>query len=180
MFGKASGFASSYFDFALFPGDGFVLNNAQAGSRSGTGVSAGDVNGDGIDDIIIGARDYDAGFLSNTGGAYVVFGPSTGGTNVDLSTLNGTNGFVIEGHIAGERAGSTVASAGDVNGDGYDDIMVGRYVVFGQVSGFAATLSRRHSTARTASRSSAQAREPRRVTSTATASTTCSSDSEGP
>src|SRR5688572_15626163 len=66
--------------------------------------------------------------------------------NIDLSSLDGTNGFKLSGVAASEQSGYSVASAGDVNGDGFDDMIVGApgastsYVVFGKASGFAANL----------------------------------------
>ena len=81
---------------ALNGTNGFVINGIDGLDDSGFSVSAaGDVNGDGIDDIIIGAH----GGTSNgfdTGESYVVFGSTTGfGSSLDLSVLNGTSGFVI-------------------------------------------------------------------------------------
>lgn len=46
---------------------------------------------------------------------------------IDLSTLNGTTGFQINGEAAGDAAGVSVASAGDMNGDGFDDLIIGAY-----------------------------------------------------
>ena len=64
---------------------------------------------------------------------------------IQLSTLNGTNGFQINGIDGGDRSGFSVASAGDVNGDGFDDLVIGAYgangaagesyVVFGKAGG---------------------------------------------
>jgi outer membrane protein assembly factor BamB len=109
--------------------------------RSDAGMSvdgAGDVNGDGHDDVIIGAPgDGAAGLYS--GGAYVVFGPLNDrpidreeDRSIDLSTL-GAGGFRIEGasgylpdlDIDASRAGRSVSAAGDVNLDGFDDVIVG-------------------------------------------------------
>ncbi|MDH4398175.1 Ig-like domain-containing protein, partial [Sphingorhabdus sp.] len=104
---------------------GFVINGASAYDYSGFSVSsAGDVNGDGLDDLIVGASqsgDQDAG------ASYVVFGKTTG-TSVNLSDIasgTGNLGFVINGASAGDRSGGSVSSAGDVNGDGLDDLIVG-------------------------------------------------------
>ena len=68
--------------------------------------------------------------------------------SLELSSLNGTNGFVINGIDEGDYSGSSVSSAGDINNDGYDDIIIGAdgadpngdnsgesYVVFGKATG---------------------------------------------
>lgn len=112
--------------------DGFVVNGADAQSRSGLAVSsAGDVNGDGIDDILIGAPFASRG-QTNTGEAYVVFGRDTAtsgafAASVDISALDGTDGFALHGDQRSGFAGYAVANAGDINGDGIDDIAVGAY-----------------------------------------------------
>ena len=109
--------------------NGFVINGSDIGARSGHDVSnAGDVNGDGIDDIIIGAYQSDPNGNSNAGKSYLVFGGqdfSSG--NLNLSDLDGTNGFVINGSDALDYSGVSVSDAGDVNGDGIDDIIIGAY-----------------------------------------------------
>ena len=73
--------------------NGFVINGIDAGDNSGFSVSAaGDVNGDGIDDIIIGAQFADPNGSSAAGESYVVFGSDSGfGASLELSALNGTN-----------------------------------------------------------------------------------------
>src|SRR5689334_18539594 len=96
---------------------GFVINGQDAGNYSGFSVAgAGDVNGDGLDDVIVGANFY-AGYAnpeySYTGRSYVVFGTSDG-TPTDLSAIaGGSGGFVINSRFAYDRIGSSVASAGD-------------------------------------------------------------------
>ncbi len=114
---------------ALDGSDGFVLNGVDLADGSGHSVSAaGDVNGDGVDDLLIGARDADPNG-SNSGASYVVFGASgvgTGGT-LELSALDGSNGFVLNGVAAFDRSGYSVSAAGDVNGDGVDDLLIGAY-----------------------------------------------------
>jgi hypothetical protein len=105
---------------------GFVINGAAADDRSGLPVSsAGDVNGDGYDDLIVGASFADPNG-SDSGASYVVFGKANG-TAVNLSAIAGgaSGGFVINGALEGDRAGISVSSAGDVNGDGFDDLIVG-------------------------------------------------------
>ena len=110
----------------LIPARGFIVQGDAAGDNAGFSVSdAGDINGDGIGDFIVGAPDNDAGG-ANAGAAYVVYGRAgTTRTLVDLTTLAAADGFVIQGDAAGDRLARGVSGAGDVNGDGIDDLVVG-------------------------------------------------------
>ena len=101
---------------------GFTIIGAAAHDMSGWSVSgAGDVNGDGFDDLIVGAPAADPG---DPGIGYVVFGKSDGAA-VDLSALCAADGFLIVGAAADDGAGHSVRAAGDVNGDGFADLIVG-------------------------------------------------------
>ncbi|MBD2386561.1 putative Ig domain-containing protein [Cylindrospermum sp. FACHB-282] len=151
VFGSSSSFSPTLNLSTLNGANGFAINGIAQGDRSGSSVSsAGDVNGDGFDDLIIGARYADPNG-SNSGQSYVVFGSSSGfSPTLNLSTLNGANGFTINGIAQGDSSGSSVSSAGDVNGDGFDDLIIGApgadssgqsYVVFGSSSGFSPTLN---------------------------------------
>ena len=155
VFGSATGFGASLDLADLSGANGFVINGEGANDRSGRAVSsAGDVNGDGIDDLLIGANRAENGAAgADSGIAYVVFGSAAGfGASLELSGIDGTNGFAISGVNAGDFAGFTVANAGDFNGDGIDDILIGApsdgaagvpgmaYMVYGTAAGFAANL----------------------------------------
>jgi hypothetical protein len=152
VFGKASGFGANLDLSSLDGSNGFRLTGATDDRSGGSVASAGDVNGDGFADVIIGAESADSpGHLS--GASYVVFGAASGfAANLDLASLDGSNGFKLSG-AADDESGFSVASAGDVNGDGFADVIVGApgvgpnktasgssYVVFGSASGFAANL----------------------------------------
>jgi FG-GAP repeat/FlgD Ig-like domain/FG-GAP-like repeat len=120
--------------------DWFAESN-QSGSEFGYSVAtAGDVNGDGFSDVIIGAPYFDNGFNDDRGRAFVYYG-SAGG-------LEATASWIAESSVA-RRFGNSVGTAGDVNGDGYADVIVGApdfsgspgraFVYLGSVSGLAAS-----------------------------------------
>ncbi|MCF6220211.1 MAG: hypothetical protein L3J65_03780 [Robiginitomaculum sp.] len=127
---------------------GFGATGNGAFNANGDAVSnAGDINGDGIDDFIIGARGADTNGNTDSGQVYVIFGSDIGsGTDISLSGLDGTNGFVINGLAAGDRLGTSVSGLGDVNGDGFADFIIGApgafsnsgdsYVIFGGADGY--------------------------------------------
>jgi hypothetical protein len=136
-FGSASGLSTAA---------AWTAESDQAGSVFGiSAASAGDVNGDGYGDVIVGASSFDNG-QTDEGRAFVYFGSASG-----LSTASG---WTAESDQADAQFGGFVASAGDVNGDGYGDVIVGAsgfdngqtnegraFVYFSSVSGLSTTAA---------------------------------------
>lgn len=109
----------------LAPPQGFRIDGAATSDKSGRTVSgAGDVNGDGYDDLIIGALGVGSGSTSNAGASYVVFG-SASPANLNLGSPGSGWGFRISGAARSDKSGTSVSGAGDFNDDGYDDVIVG-------------------------------------------------------
>ncbi|MBK9227157.1 MAG: FG-GAP repeat protein [Ignavibacteria bacterium] len=122
VFVGANGFNSSTGRAYIFLG-GVSMNNTAdvtitgeaANIKFGYSVSdAGDVNGDGYSDVIAGAYDYS----SSTGRAYIYFGGAS---------MNNTIDVTMTGETAFSNFGNSVSGAGDVNGDGYSDVIAGAY-----------------------------------------------------
>ena len=97
---------------------GFFFTGETEGEYFGRSVAnAGDVNGDGFSDIIVGA--YGSEYGGHLAGRAYIF---LGGINIDQ-----TVDVILPGKTAGDLFGYSVSGAGDVNGDGYDDVIVGAY-----------------------------------------------------
>ncbi|MEO8350826.1 MAG: integrin alpha [Chthoniobacteraceae bacterium] len=147
VFGTDQGFAAAIDLGALDGNNGFQIHGENLGDSAGISVGmAGDVNHDGFDDLIVGASDANANGLGS-GAAFVIFGSSTPAATVDLAALDGTNGFKIIGATAGDYAGASVSGAGDLNLDGFADVIIGAsganggagatFVLFGKGAAFA-------------------------------------------
>ncbi|MEH2183177.1 hypothetical protein [Nostoc sp.] len=154
VFGSKGDFDASIDASTLNGASGFAINKFD--NTIITVSSAGDINGDGLDDLLFGAPTFGSNpFKSASGRGYVVFGSKKSfGAQFNVSTLNGTNGFVIKAINPGDILGTSVSSAGDINGDGIDDLIIGApgadpngsysgqsYVVFGSKSGFSAQFN---------------------------------------
>jgi len=94
-----------------------TLVGADADDAFGTSVaSAGDLNADGYSDVVVGAPDSDGASMTDSGMAIIYFGGSAMDSTADAKVV---------GEAASDNLGSSVASAGDMNGDGYCDVIVG-------------------------------------------------------
>ena len=96
-----------------------VMTGASTNNYFSISVStAGDVNGDGYSDVIVGSSFYDNG-QTDEGRAYVYYGSASG--------LSLTVNWTAENNSASSNFGNSVSTAGDVNGDGYSDVIIGAY-----------------------------------------------------
>ena len=118
IFGKASGWSMNT---GLSISDASFIGEYGL-SKSGWSVAgAVDVNGDGFDDILIGA--YEEDYHGNYAGlTYLIFGKASGWR---MNTVLSASDASFYGEWENDRSGNSVAGAGDVNGDGYDDILIG-------------------------------------------------------
>ena len=172
VFGQTTGHSPEFELDSLDGSNGYVILGANEGDQLGrSGVSlAGDINGDGSNDVIVAA--HRAGETNangyETGEIYVIFGTTNSQDHfasldaadgnsdgeIDVAHLDGTHGFAIRAADAGGFAGFSLSSAGDVNGDLIDDLIIGTrladsngnqaaggaYVLFGSSNGFSAVF----------------------------------------
>ncbi|MBY0339399.1 MAG: FG-GAP-like repeat-containing protein [Acetobacteraceae bacterium] len=150
VFGKAGGWSGS--DLVALPSNAIRIEPGAGFDRLGSAATAvGDVNGDGFADFQITAQHADNNGRTASGSSYVVFGKAAGWASLDVSTFTGgaSGGVRIDGGAASDTLGTRASAVGDVNGDGFADILVqasgadgggltnngAAYVVFGKAGG---------------------------------------------
>lgn len=123
-FGNSAGIIPTIAASTFNGTNGFRLSGVAANDLAGTAVAIADLNGDGYGDPIIGAPGASPGGLAGAGTSYVTFGGTSWSANFNLSTLNGTNGFLLNGSTAGDNSGRAFA-VGDLNRDYTADLVLG-------------------------------------------------------
>ncbi len=161
IYGQPGGFGGALVLHDLAPGEATLLLGIDPEDRFGRALApAGDINGDGVDDLAVGAPGLRGTAVPTTrdpGAAYVFFGRPGGlGVSIAATELDGSNGFAfLPGPIDEQpiaAMGMGVAGAGDLNGDGIDDVAFGSpgfqrddvfagaaFVIFGRTDGFPAS-----------------------------------------
>ncbi len=155
VFGKTGQWNASLNMASISASTGVRITHSASSLFNGFGrdvAAAGDLNGDGFADLLIQAP---ATYDKARGDAYIVFGHANDSSGtLDAAQLDGKNGFRVSGlHVDNGEGFSLIKAGGDINGDGYDDLLIGMptgtvdgkdmsavYVVFGKANGFAATI----------------------------------------
>ncbi|WP_238379341.1 T9SS type A sorting domain-containing protein [Cytophaga hutchinsonii] len=132
--------------------NGFIVKGLNNEDRLGFEVNfIGDINKDGLEDVAI-SSDANKDGVNYGGTAYVIFGSQNPYPSpFDLTTLDGTNGFKVEGIVENEGRGDSVGKLGDINGDGIDDVAFsssrnGAIILYGKRAGFPAVITKTYIT----------------------------------
>lgn len=125
VFGKTDALPVELVSLEL-DGAGFVIDGIAIDDFTGSAVGGGsDIDGDGLDDVLVGAAQADGNSLVNSGRVFVVHGKQDGDPVDLLDVEDGIGGFAIDGIATEDRAGDAVAGLGDVDGDGLEDFVIG-------------------------------------------------------
>ncbi len=147
LFGSNQGFPSIVSLSAINGLNGFIIYGLNDNDYLSSSHIGGDINNDGIDDLLLGAPQSNANGLSS-GSSYIIYGKNSAFPAVfDLANLDGNNGFVVNGLNSSDNLGSVVSFIEDINNDGIDDIMLGApttdslakghcYIIFGSTAPF--------------------------------------------
>ena len=123
-FTYSDGLNSALNNVSLSTADASFLGESSEDYSGYSVARAGDINSDGHNDILIGAfGNNESG--DDAGKTYLIYGMETG-WSMDMSLSNADASF--RGESANDRSSMSIAGAGDVNGDGYDDIIIGAYL----------------------------------------------------
>jgi hypothetical protein len=115
--------ASAYGTYSIDDADYYFVGE-NIGDRAGHSADLADYDGDGLNDLLISATNHD-GAAMDAGAVYLLFGDTLGGLSKGAGVGLAAADLIFDGVHADDRAGACAASAGDVDGDGEDDMLVG-------------------------------------------------------
>jgi hypothetical protein len=126
LFGKEGVWSSSINLFNLDGINGFIINGNNSDQFGASVSRVGDFNGDGIEDFSVGAPGGNPNGKTGAGRSFLFFGKKEDWESpVSAGCLNGTNGIVFNGEVAGDKSGTAVGGRGSINGDFYGDLLIG-------------------------------------------------------
>ena len=118
-----NGSSTGISDMSLSCADAQMLGETSSNYAGRSVASAGDINADGYDDVLVGSYYQSSGGYSYNGAAYLVLGSTSGISDMSLTDADAK----LDGEATSDYAGYSLSTAGDVDGDGNADILVGAY-----------------------------------------------------